>query len=183
MTYLQPYRSAFSVWVGQGLAPCRNRQGTRPCPTRARIAALLLLVLSLQLLVACDSFERNAYRTLKVTKVEYELLQEHAARAFLAGRLTQEQWDRFAIAGNRFIAAHTLAADLMKTYQEVRRAPGTPEASGLGPPALRQDPRALEARITAALAALPPLIADLAALLQSFEPASAGRQPAPRNPG
>lgn len=137
----------------------------------SRVCVLLLLASSLQLLVACDSFERNAYRTLKVTKVEYELLQEHAARAYLAGRLTQEQWDRFAIAGNRFIAAHTLAADLMKTYQEVRRAPGIP----LGPPELRQGPRALEARITAALAALPPLVADLAALLQSFEqPAPAG---------
>lgn len=147
----------------------------------SRVCVLLLLA-SCLLLPACDSFERNAYRTLKVTKVEYELLQEHAARAYLAGRLTQEQWDRFAITGNRFIAAHTLAADLMKTYQEVRRAPGAPEAAGLGPPELRQDPRALEARITAALAALPPLVADLAALLQSFEPASAGRQPAPPRP-
>ena len=147
-------------------------------PALMRTMVLLLLLGSCLLLPACDSFERNAYRTLKVTKVEYELLQEHAARAYLAGRMTQEQWDRFAIAGNRFIAAHTLAADLMKTYQEVRRAPGTP----LAPPELRQDPRALEARITAALAALPPLVADLSALLQSFEPASAGRQPAPPRP-
>ena len=147
-------------------------------PALMRTMVLLLLLASCLLLPACDSFERNAYRTLKVTKVEYELLQEHAARAYLAGRLTQEQWDRFAIAGNRFIAAHTLAADLMKTYQEVRRAPGTP----LAPPELRQDPRAVEAKITAALAALPPLVADLAALLQSFEPASAGRQPAPPRP-
>ncbi len=143
-------------------------------PPLRNIALLLLLASSFQLL-GCDSFERNAYRTLKVTKVEYELLQEHAARAYLAGRLTQDEWDRFAVAGNRFIAAHTLAADLMKTYQEVRRAPG-PEASGLGPPELRQDPRALEAKVTAALAALPPLLVDLRALLASFE------QPAPATP-
>ena len=137
-----------------------------------RVVVLLLLLACCLLLPACDSFERNAYRTLKVTKVEYELLQEHAARAYLAGRLTQDEWDRFAVAGNRFIAAHTLAADLMKTYQEVRRAPGTP----LGPPELRQDPRALEAKVTAALAALPPLLVDLRALLASFE------QPAPPRP-
>ena len=140
--------------------------------TVSKARPLLLVVVGCLLLVACDNFERNAYRSLKVAKVEYELLQEHAARAYLAGRLTQEQWDRFAIAGNRFIAAHTLAADLMKTYREVLRAPATP----LGPPELRQDPRALEARITAALAALPPLVADLSALLQSFE------QPAPPRP-
>src|SRR3990170_2507994 len=139
-------------------------------PALMRTMVLLLLLASCLLLPACVSFERNAYRTLKVTKVEYELLQEHAARAYLAGRLSQDEWDRFAVAGNRFIAAHTLAADLMKTYQEVRRAPGTP----LGPPELRQDPRALEAKVTAALAALPPLLVDLRALLASFE------QPAPR---
>jgi hypothetical protein len=136
---------------------------------RVRVVVLLLLAASLQFLVGCDSFERNAYRTLKVTKVEYELLQEHAARAYLAGRLTEDQWNRFAVAGNRFIAAHTLAADLMKTYQEVGRAPASP----LAPPELPQDPRALEAKITAALAALPPLLVDLRALLASFEQSAA----------
>src|SRR3989338_1230310 len=103
-------------------------------PALMRTMVLLLLLASCLLLPACDSFERNAYRTLKVTKVEYELLQEPAARAYLAGRLTQEQWDRFAIAGNRFIAAHTLAADLMKTYQEVRRPPPTPPHPPPPPP-------------------------------------------------
>src|SRR3972149_4296066 len=70
-------------------------------PALMRTMVLLLLLGSCLLLPACDSFERNAYRTLKVTKVEYELLQEHAARAYLAGRLTEEQWNRFAVAGPR----------------------------------------------------------------------------------
>lgn len=135
-----------------------------------RNIALLLLLASSFHLLGCDSFERNAYRTLKVTKVEYELLQEQAARAYLNGRLTEEEWNRFAIAGNRFIAAHTLAADLMQTYQQVRRAPAVP----LAPP--KQDPRALEAKVSAALADLPRLLADLRALLASFEhPAPAPR--------
>lgn len=142
---------------------------TSPSPTarpgRARdrrLFVLSLLLASCLLLPACDNFERNAYRTLKVTKVEYEILQEHAARAFLAGRLTQPQWDRFALAGHRFIAAHTLAADLMKTYQQVRRAP----ASALPAPAGRLD--AIEARVTVALAELPRLLADLRTLLARF---------------
>jgi hypothetical protein len=118
------------------------------------LASLLLASLPL---FSCDSFERNAYRTLKVTKVEYELLQEHAARAFLAGRLSQEQWDRFAVAGNRFIAAHTLAADLMKTWQPARSTASSAERS------------ALERRLQAALAQLPVLLADLRALLEAFE--------------
>ncbi|HXE75352.1 MAG TPA: hypothetical protein VNN18_06935 [Candidatus Xenobia bacterium] len=122
-----------------------------------RLVFLLLLTSSL-LLPGCGDFERNAYRTLKVAKVEYELLQEHAARAYLEGRLTEPQWERFAVAGNRFIAAHTLAADLMKTYQQVRRAGSS------------EDERArLEARINAALAQLPVLLADLRALLGSFD--------------
>lgn len=117
-----------------------------------------LLLAGVLLLAACDNFERNAYRTLKIAKVEYELLQEHAARAFLDGRLSQQQWDRFAVAGNRFIAAHTLAADLMKTYQRTRVARGgaarLPEA---------------ERRVQAALAELPALLADLRALLVTFD--------------
>lgn len=113
----------------------------------------LLLCLCLS---ACDDFERNTYRTLKVVKVEYELLQEHAARAYLNSRITQQQWDRFALAGNRFIAAHTLAADLMKTYQQ-SRAPSA-------------DSDALRRRVAAALADLPVLLADLRSLLASFQP-------------
>ncbi|MBI2956536.1 MAG: hypothetical protein HYY26_04395 [Acidobacteria bacterium] len=133
---------------------------------------LLLLALSAGL-AACDDFERNAYRTLKVAKVEYELLQEHAARAFLAGRLTQEQWDRFAVAGNRFIAAHTLAADLMKTYQQIRRAGGADARDAL---------ERIERQVTAALAELPVLLADLRVLLETFERAAVSETNPPRPP-
>ena len=119
------------------------------------LASLLLCLFSL---AACDDFERNSYRTLKLAKVEYELLQEHAARAYLDSRITQQQWDRFAIVGNRFIAAHTLAADLMKTYQQ-SRAVGAP----IG------DSDSLRMKVAAALAGLPVLLADLRSLLASFE--------------
>jgi len=125
-------------------------------PAHARTLAMLFLACCL-LFSACDNFERNAYRTLKVLKVEYELLQAHAAQAFLAGRLTQAQWDAFAVAGHRFIAAHTLAADLMQTYREVKTI---------------KDPERLNEvsrRATAALAELPTLLADLRHLLESFE--------------
>ncbi|MEE9235398.1 MAG: hypothetical protein V3U28_08175, partial [Candidatus Acidoferrales bacterium] len=81
-------------------------------------------------------------------------------RSFLAGRLSREQWDRFALAGNRFIAAHTLAADLMKTYQQVRRAGDAEEQ------------QQLQARVEAALVQFLPLLADLRSLLDSFQPAS-----------
>jgi hypothetical protein len=126
-------------------------------PTRLHAIVALLLVAVL-LLAACDSFERNAYRTLKVTKVEYELLQEHAARAFLDGRMTQAQWERFAVAGNRFIAAHTLAADLMKTYQQVRRAGDNQEKLD-----------AIEQQVGAVLADLPTLLGDLRTLLLALD--------------
>ena len=129
----------------------------------SRLSLFLLLASCLQLL-ACTDFERNAYRTLKVAKVEYELLQENAARAYLDGRLSQPQWERFAIAGHRFIAAHTLAADLMKTYQQAQRAGASPD-----------EQHRLEARINAALAQLPLLLADLRSLLVSFDQP----QPAP----
>ena len=138
-----------------------------------RRSAVAFLLLAAFLLPACDNFERNAYRSLKVAKVEYELLQEHAARAYLDGRLTQEQWDRFAIAGNRFIAAHTLAADLMKTYQKIRRA------RDLAPEEARTRQQALERQVSAALAQLPVLLADLRALLDSFERSAVQKQKPP----
>jgi len=127
--------------------------------TTRRFQTLIgFLLAGVLLLAACDDFERNTHRTLKVAKVEYELLQEHAARAFLDGRLSQEQWERFAVAGNRFIAAHTLAADSMKTYQRARQA-------GAG----GDDLLKVEARVQAALAELPALLVDLHALLASFD--------------
>src|SRR5512134_3500636 len=111
------------------------------------VAVLSLLASSLLPLASCSDFERNVYRTLKVAKVEYELLQENAARAYLDGRLSQQQWDRFSVAGNRFIAAHTLAADLMKTYQQARQAGASPDERSR-----------LEARINSVLAQLPALL-------------------------
>lgn len=146
------------------------------CPERsrrvrpARRVTVAWLLLSVLLLPACDNFERNAYRTLKVAKVEYELLQDHAARAFVDGRLSQEQWNRFARAGNRFIAAHTLAADLMKTYQQAR------SASASAPDEQPDRLRAIERQVTAVLAELPVLLDDLRALLVSFDPGA----PAPK---
>ena len=125
-------------------------------PRRISLGLTSLLLASL-FLSACDDFERNAYRSLKLAKGEYELLQEHAARAYINSRITQQQWDRFAVAGNRFIAAHTLAADLMKTYQESRSA-GAADSDAIRP------------RVAAAMADLPVLLADLHALLVSFEP-------------
>ncbi|MDA2913175.1 hypothetical protein MYX77_04310 [Acidobacteriia bacterium AH_259_A11_L15] len=145
--------------VGRGFTcPERSRRIPRRTSHALRLATSFVLA-TILVLAACDNdFERNAYRTLKVAKVEYELLQEHAARSYLAGRLTREQWDRFALAGNRFIAAHTLAADLMKTYQQVRRAGDAEEK------------QQLQARVEAALVQLLPLLADLRSLLNSFQP-------------
>lgn len=138
----------------------------RLCLLTPLLAGLASLLLASVFLAACDNFERNAYRTLKLTKVEYELLQEEAARAYLDARLTQEQWDRFAVAGNRFIAAHTLAADLMKAYQQARSSRGAPQASG---PAAQQQSENIQRQVTAVLANLPTLLADLRALLASFD--------------
>ena len=134
---------------------CPRPPKPRSIPGRRRVLASLLSCFLL--LSACDNFERNAYRSLKLAKVEYELLQEHAARAYLSSRITQQQWDRFAVVGNRFIAAHTLAADLMKTYQQSRAAGAA-------------DPDALRRSVSSALADLPILLADLHALLASFQP-------------
>ncbi len=132
------------------------------------VAVLLLLASSFQLL-ACNDFERNAYRALKVAKVEYELLQDHAARAYVQGRLTDEQWNRFAVAGHRFIAAHTLAADLMKTYQQTRQAGSSRAAQGEVRDASVEETQRLQAQINTALAQLPALLTDLRNLLASFD--------------
>ncbi|MFQ5695066.1 MAG: hypothetical protein ACE5HB_03675 [Terriglobia bacterium] len=136
----------------------------RVLPSGFRSLLAVLLAASL-LLAACDDFERNAYRTLKVAKVEYELLQEHAAQGFVEGDLSEEQWDRFAAAGRRFIASHTLAADLMKTYQRARRARG--EAASL-------ERQAIEQQVAAVLSELPVLLADLRSLIASFDASPAG---------
>ena len=131
---------------------------------RKRIALALLLPL---LLAACDDFERDAFRTLKLAKVEYEILQDHAARAYVRSRITTGQWDSFATLGNRFIAAHTLAADLAETYSRVKNTDDTDQR------------QALEQRIQKALVRLPVLLGDLRQLLASFDEQT---PPAPGKP-
>ena len=121
---------------------------------------LVTLCLLPLLLAACDDFERDAYRTLKLAKVEYELLQDHAARASVSGRITTEQWNQFAAIGRRFIASHTLAADLLSTYAQAKKADGDGERDRL-----RQ-------RIQMVIARLPILLADLHVLLDSLKTAS-----------
>lgn len=148
------------------MRPTHRFSPRRPVSLRLISLGLTAWLSCLLFLSACDDFDRNAYRTLKLAKVEYELLQEHAARAFINSRITQPQWDRFAVAGNRFIAAHTLAADLMKTYQQSRAA-GAPSA----------DSEAIRRQVAVALADLPILLADLHSLLVSFDPPSAPGQP------
>lgn len=153
----------------EGSEPAGRVEGSA-CQSRRFLAAALLL--SVLLLPACDSFEKNAYRSLKVAKVEYELLQEHAARAYLDGRLTDQQWNRFAIAGHRFIAAHTLAADLMKTYQQTRRARLSRARSAreqLSGDEKDDRLRQIQRQVAAALTQLPLLLDDLRALLAAFD--------------
>ena len=123
----------------------------------SRAALLVTLCLLPLLLAACDNFERDAYRTLKLVKVEYELLQDHAARATVRGQMTTEQWERFTVSGRRFIAAHTLAADLLATYANAKKAGGETERDRL------------RERIQTAIARLPILLGDLHVLLDSLK--------------
>ncbi len=134
---------------------------------RRLIPLCLLLVPLVAGLSSCESFDRVAYRSLKVAKAEYEVLQAHAARSFVRGRLSEQQWERFALAGNRFIVAHTTAADLMQSYQRVKRA-GEVEQQ-----------RRLERRIATLLGELPVLLVDLRRLLEIFEPSQTPPAPEP----
>lgn len=130
---------------------------TSPNHRGSRAALLVTLCLLPLLLAACDNFERDAYRALKLAGVEYELLQDHAARAAVRGQMTAEQWERFAIAGRRFIAAHTLVADLLSTYSNAKKAGAD------------SDRDRLRERIQTSLAHLPALLADLHVLLDSLK--------------
>ena len=135
-----------------------NPTETNPSKSPAVRATLLVTLCLLPLLLAaCDNFERDAYRTLKLAGVEYELLQDHAARAAVRGQMTAEQWERFAIAGRRFIAAHTLAVDLLSTYSNAKKAGAD------------SDRDRLRERIQTSLAHLPALLADLHVLLDSLK--------------
>ncbi len=119
-------------------------------------STVILLLLPL-LLAACDNFERNTFQALKLAKAEYEILQDHAARAYVHGRLTPEQWDLFATTGNRFIAAHTLAADLAESYRRVLQSGN------------ENQQQQLQQRLQQALARLPVVLGDLYQLLRSFD--------------
>ena len=113
----------------------------------SRPLALIALML---LLTGCSEFERAAYRTLAVTQAEYETVQRHVAEAAAHGLITEEQWNRFAVAGHRFIDAHNSAVDAFELWSRARN-------------------QANEARVLALLEILPRLVRELNSLAESFE--------------
>jgi len=102
------------------------------------------------LLSGCNEFERAAYRTLAVTQAEYETVQARVAEAAAHGLLTEQQWNRFAVQGHRFIDAHNATVDAFELWSRV------------------QDPSS-EARLRALLDILPRLIQELNRLAESFD--------------
>ena len=113
------------------------------------------LSLLLLLLTSCNEFERAAYRTLAVTQAEYELVQSHVAEAAAHGLISEEQWNRFAAEGHRFIEAHNAAVDAFELWSRVKNP-------------------ANAARVEALLEILPRLVAELNRLAGSFEERESG---------
>ena len=101
-------------------------------------------------LSGCSDFERAAYRTLAVTKAEYETVQQHAVEAFLHGLMTEEQWDRFEVEAHRFIEAHNAAVDAFDLWSRAKN-------------------KSNEARLQAMLEILPRLVREINTLVESFE--------------
>ena len=114
-------------------------------------SSLVTCHLSLFLLLAgCSDFERAAYRTLAVTQAEYETLQRHVAEAAAHGLITEQQWNRFAAEGHRFIDAHNSAVDAFELWSRAKNP-------------------ASEARVQAFLEILPRLVRELNTLAETFE--------------
>jgi methionyl-tRNA synthetase len=101
------------------------------------------------LLAGCSEFERTAYRTLAVTKAEYETIQSRVAEAAAHGLISEEQWNRFSAEGHRFIAAHNAAVDAFELWSRVKSQPN-------------------EARVAALLEILPRLVRELNSLAESL---------------
>jgi spore germination cell wall hydrolase CwlJ-like protein len=102
------------------------------------------------LLAACSEFERTAYRTLAVTKAEYETIQSRVAEAAAHGLITEEQWNRFSAEGHRFIASHNAAVDAFELWSRLKSSPN-------------------QARVAALLEILPRLVRELNGLADSFQ--------------
>lgn len=113
--------------------------------------SLVICHLSLLLLLfGCSDFERAAYRTLAVTQVEYETVQQRMAEAAVHGLITEEQWNRFAVEGHRFIDAHNSAVDAFELWSRAKNP-------------------ANQARVQAFLELLPRLVRELNDLAASFD--------------
>jgi hypothetical protein len=102
------------------------------------------------LLAGCSDFERTAYQALAVSQAEYETVQRRVAEAAAHGLITEQQWNRFAVQGHRFIDAHNAAVDAFELWSRAKNP-------------------ANEARVHALLEILPRLVRELNALAESFE--------------
>ena len=101
-------------------------------------------------LSGCSDFERTAYRTLAVTKAEYETVEQQAVEAAIHGLITEDQWRRFEVEAHRFIEAHNAAVDAFQLWSQAKNKNNA-------------------ARLEAMLEILPRLVREINTLVESFE--------------
>ena len=111
--------------------------------------SLLVLLLG-AVLSGCSDFERTAYRTLAVTKAEYETVEQQAVEAAIHGLITEDQWRRFEVEAHRFIEAHNAAVDAFQLWSQAKNKNNA-------------------ARLEAMLVILPRLVREINSLVESFE--------------
>lgn len=68
------------------------------------------------LLVSCDDFERNAYRSLIVAQSSYETLTNDVYAKYSSGQLTPEQYEQAAALFERWGKAHNEAVTALEIY-------------------------------------------------------------------
>ncbi len=90
-----------------------------------RLTILLALVLAGAMiagLAGCeqDSVTKNTAATLKASKGTWEALQIQAAKLYLAGKITDAEWQQFVGIDRRFTATHNAAVEAFRIYLDAK---------------------------------------------------------------
>ena len=82
---------------------------------KRNLVAPLVILLAFSF-VACASFTKNAYRTLGVASVSYDVAMKSAAELYEEGAITDEQKADIIKVGNAYYDAYESAIDALIAY-------------------------------------------------------------------
>lgn len=92
---------------------------------RKQALCLLALLVVLMAYTACDGDQVSGHAkgVLATSKATWQDIQDETAKLYVAGKITEEQWQQFTALDAKYRSSHNAAVQALKVYEQVRDKP------------------------------------------------------------